>query len=94
MVRFTSAATHDHNFFKELNLKKGSFIVFDKGYVDYMQYYKWTLENVYFVTGQKENAHYTSFEEFDIDFKEFDIDFKEFENRFPDIGPNYKIPIT
>lgn len=66
LVRFTSAATHDHTFLKELNLKKGSFVVFDKGYVDYMQYYKWTLEDVYFVTRQKENAHYTSLEEFDI----------------------------
>ena len=66
LVRFTSAATHDHTFLKELNLKKGSFVVFDKGYVDYMQYYKWTLEDVYFVTRQKENAHYTSLKEFDI----------------------------
>jgi hypothetical protein len=31
------------------------------------QYYKWTLEDVYFVTRQKENAHYTSLEEFDIE---------------------------
>ncbi len=53
LVRFTSAATHDHTFLKELNLKKGSFVVFDIGYVDYMQYYKWTLEDVYFVTRQK-----------------------------------------
>lgn len=66
LVRFTSAATHDHTFLKELNLKKGSFVVFDKGYVDYMQYYRWTLEDVYFVTRQKENAYYTSLEEFDI----------------------------
>lgn len=66
LVRFTSAATHDHTFLKELSLKKGSFVVFDKGYVDYMQYYKWTLEDIYFVTRQKENAHYTSLEEFDI----------------------------
>ena len=66
LIRFTSAATHDHTFLKELNLKKGSFVVFDKGYVDYMQYYKWTLESVYFVTRQKENAVYTSLQEFDI----------------------------
>lgn len=66
LIRFTSAATHDHTFLKELNLKKGSFVVFDKGYVDYIQYYKWTLEDVYFVTRQKENANYTSLEEFDI----------------------------
>jgi hypothetical protein len=66
LVRFSSAATHDHTFLKELNLKKGSFVVFDKGYVDYTQYHKWTLEDVYFVTRQKENAVYKSIEEFDI----------------------------
>lgn len=66
LVRFSSAATHDHTFLKELNLKKGSFVVFDKGYVDYAQYYKWTLEDIYFVTRQKENAVYKSLEEFDI----------------------------
>lgn len=66
LVRFSSAATHDHTFLKELNLKKGSFVVFDKGYVDYAQYHKWTLEDVYFVTRQKENAVYKSLEEFDI----------------------------
>ena len=66
LVRFSSAATHDHTFLKELNLKKGSFVVFDKGYVDYTQYYKWTLEDIYFVTRQKENAAYKSLEEFVI----------------------------
>ncbi len=65
-MRFGSAATRDHTFLKELNLKKDSFVVFDKGYVDYTQYHKWTLEDVYFVTRQKENAAYKSLEEFDI----------------------------
>lgn len=66
LVRFSSAATHDHTFLKELELKKGSFVVFDKGYVDYLQYHKWSLESVYFVTRQKDNATYQSLEEFDI----------------------------
>jgi hypothetical protein len=34
LVRFTSAATYGHIFLKELKLKKGSFVVFDKGDVD------------------------------------------------------------
>lgn len=66
LIKFSSAATHDHTFLKDLNLKKGSYVVFDKGYVDYKQYQSWTLEDVYFVTRQKENAKYTSIEEFDI----------------------------
>jgi len=66
LVRFTSAATHDHTFLKNLELKKGSIVVFDKGYVDYNQYNQWTLDGVYFVTRQKDNAVYESIEEFDI----------------------------
>jgi len=66
LVKFSSAATHDHTFLKELDLKKGSFVVFDKGYVDYDQYQKWTLDDIYFVTRQKDNARYTSLKEFEI----------------------------
>lgn len=66
LVRFSSAATHDHTFLKELDLKKGSFVVFDKGYVDYQQYHNWTLDDIYFVTRQKDNAVYQSLEEFPI----------------------------
>lgn len=66
LVRFSSAARHDHRFLKELELKKGSFVVFDKGYNDYIQYLEWTLEEIYFVTRQKDNAVYDSIEEFEI----------------------------
>jgi len=66
LVRFSSAATHDHTFLKELNLEKGSFVVFDKAYNDYLQYLQWTQSNIYFVTRQKDNALYKSIEEFDL----------------------------
>jgi hypothetical protein len=66
LVKFSSAATHDHTFLKELDLKKGSYVVFDKGYLDYQQYDQWSLDDVYFVTRQKDNAVYTSIDEFDI----------------------------
>jgi hypothetical protein len=64
LVRFSNAATHDHTFLKELELKKGSFVVFDKAYNDYRQYAKWTQRDIYFVTRQKDNAAYESLEEF------------------------------
>ena len=51
---------------KKLNLKPGSIVVFDKGYVDYAQYKKWTDDGVYFVTRIKDNAEYRTIEEFDI----------------------------
>lgn len=66
LVRFSSAATHDHTFLKELNLEKGSFLVFDKAYNDYLQYLQWTKDGIYFVTRQKDNAVYKSIEEFDL----------------------------
>lgn len=66
LVRFSSAATHDHTFLKELELKKGSFVVFDKAYNDYRQYLEWTNEDIYFVTRQKGNAVFKNLEEFDL----------------------------
>ena len=69
LIRFTSAATHDHIFLKDLELKKGSFVVFDKGYNDYNQYLQWSLDDVYFVTRQKTNALYDSIDEFELEEK-------------------------
>lgn len=66
LIRFSSAATHDHTFLKELELKKGSFVVFDKAYNDYQQYFDWTQQDIYFVTRQKQNAVYRSLQEFDM----------------------------
>lgn len=77
LVRFTSAATHDHTFLKELNLEKGSFVVFDKAYNDYNQYLEWTMKDIYFVTRQKDNAVYKTILEFDLDDKTSDAVLKD-----------------
>lgn len=66
LVRYSNAATHDHIFLKELDLKKGSFVVFDKAYTDYQQYLDWTQNDIYFVTPQKGNAPYKSLLEIDL----------------------------
>jgi len=66
LVRFTNAAAHDHTFLKDLDLEKGSFVVFDKAYNDYQQYLQWTKDDIYFVTRQKSNALYMGIEEFDL----------------------------
>lgn len=66
LVCFTSAATHDHVFLKNLNLQKGSIIVFDKGYNDYNQYFEWNIDGISFVTRQKDNAVWISKEELEI----------------------------
>ena len=77
LVRFTSAATHDHTFLKELNLEKGSFVVFDKAYNDYNQYLEWTMNEIYFVTRQKYNAVYQPILEFHLDDKTSDAVLKD-----------------
>jgi hypothetical protein len=56
LIRVSNATTHDYTFFKKLKLEKDSFVVFDKAYTDYQQYLQWTLDDVYFVTRQKDNA--------------------------------------
>lgn len=66
LVRFTSAATHDHVFLKNLNLQKGSIIVFDKGYNDYNQYFEWNIDGISFVTRQKDNAVWITKEELEL----------------------------
>jgi hypothetical protein len=67
LVRFSSAARHDHTFLADLELSEGSFVVFDKGYTDYSQYAQWNQDRVYFVTRQKDNAVWQPGQEYDID---------------------------
>lgn len=67
LVRFSSAARHDHSLLSELELAKGSFVVFDKGYTDYNQYHSWSGQGVFFVTRQKDNAAWEQVHEYDID---------------------------
>jgi hypothetical protein len=41
-VRYTESVRHDHVLLSEVHLEKGSFITFDRGYVDYSQYERFT----------------------------------------------------
>ncbi len=58
-ISFTSASANDMPFLKEIHLEPGSFIVFDKGYVNYSEYERFSNEGVFFVTRQKKDAKYT-----------------------------------
>ena len=58
-ISFTAASANDMPFLKEVNLEPGSFIVFDKGYVNYAEYERFSKEGVFFVTRQKKDAKYT-----------------------------------
>jgi hypothetical protein len=65
-VRFTEATRHDHILLGDVRLPKGSIIVFDKGYVDYAQYERFTKGEIFYVTRLKDNALYECGEEYDI----------------------------
>ena len=66
LVRYSEAVRHDHTFLKEVSLPKGSVIVFDRGYVDYEQYQKFTTSEISYVTRLKDNTLYQAGQEYDI----------------------------
>jgi len=66
LVRYSSAARHDKNFLKNIDLAKGSIIVFDSAYNDYKQYACFTEDEIIFVTRQKKSAVYRLGESFKI----------------------------
>lgn len=66
LIHFSEAATHDHTFLSKVNLKPHQIAVFDRAYVDYLQYAKWTKQSIHFVTRLKDNAVYQGLEDLDI----------------------------
>ncbi len=66
LIHFTDAATHDHTFLSKIKLQPHQIALFDRGYVDYKQYAKWTKQNIFFVTRLKDNAVYEQLEEIEI----------------------------
>lgn len=66
-IKYTAAALHDQQFYKYIKeLPDYSIIAFDKAYINYQQFDKFTKRDVYYVTRQKENADYTAIEEFEL----------------------------
>lgn len=55
-IRITAAKEHDRKFLNHITLQPNSWIAFDKGYNPYSQFAKWTLQKIWFVTRQRENA--------------------------------------
>ena len=65
-IHYTSAAVHDKCLIKEFSLVSGDFICFDKAYIDYKQFYKWSDQQIYYVTRMKDNAVYEMVEELNV----------------------------
>lgn len=66
MIRYSPAAQSDVTFLKEVQLPKGSVIVFDKGYCDYRSYNRFTNDRVTFVTRHRDRSVYQLLEKRDI----------------------------
>lgn len=63
LIRFNAAADNDQQFLKYIQLPEGSFLTFDKGYNNYLQFADFIRKGIFFVTRQKDNAIYTSVSE-------------------------------
>lgn len=59
MIRYSCGAANDVQFLKQVQLPRGSVIVFDKGYRDYKTYNRFDKEGISWVTRHKDNSIYT-----------------------------------
>ena len=57
-VRITEAKVHDNRAAEDVQLKPGSIVAVDRGYLDFKRFYSWTKQGVFFVTRMKENIRY------------------------------------
>jgi hypothetical protein len=57
-VEISEAKKHEVNIARNLDIAKGSIIVFDRGYVDYAWYKQLSSKGIFFVTRLKSNADY------------------------------------
>lgn len=56
LIRITSAATNDTVFTKGIQLPKGSYVVFDKGYHSHSQYNEFDKQGIYWITRPRHNS--------------------------------------
>jgi hypothetical protein len=53
MIRYSAAAANDSQYLKEVQLPKGSIIVFDRGYYDFTAYNRFTDDGITWVTRRR-----------------------------------------
>ena len=54
----TTGKIHEVSIARTLNFPAGSIVAVDRGYLDYELFWSWTQGGIFFVTRQKDNAHY------------------------------------
>lgn len=67
LIKMSAAAKHDSPFLKDIQIPKGSILVFDKGYNDYEQFNAFTKDEVSWITRIRVNAVYQVVKELTID---------------------------
>jgi hypothetical protein len=70
MIRFSAAAANDSQFLKEVYLPKGSILVFDRGYADYIKLNSFSASRVTWVTRKRSRSTYDVLEELNNPHKE------------------------
>jgi hypothetical protein len=58
MIRYSAAAANDSQFLKNIFLPKGSILVFDRGYCDYLTFNRFANDNVTWVTRRRKQLTY------------------------------------
>ncbi|MGN6541437.1 MAG: IS4 family transposase [Ginsengibacter sp.] len=66
MVRITEAAANDSQFLKQVNLPKGSIIVFDRGYRDFTSLNRFSSEGITWVTRLNKLFTYTVIQQYQL----------------------------
>ena len=62
-IRHTAARVHDHVMLSMVKLPKDSFIAFDRAYIDYAVFEKFTRRRITYVTKMKKNLAYSVLEQ-------------------------------
>jgi hypothetical protein len=70
MIRYSAAAANDSQFLKEVHLPKGSILVFDRGYADYIKLNSFSASGVTWVTRRRSRSAYDVLEELNNPHKE------------------------
>ena len=70
-IKFSAAAMHDQQFYDCINeLPDGSIITFDKAYINYQQFEKFSERGITYVVPQKDNAKFESVKELELSHTE------------------------
>jgi hypothetical protein len=56
LIRYSAATANDSQFLRQVQLPKGSIIVFDRGYKDYQTFNRFTAEGIHWITRLRERT--------------------------------------